>query len=147
MILPWVSFRSPPRFLSKEHLPHILHYQLPWQTKNELKGNQNHTRQKNEGKAHWSRYHDLAQAEEMLSLIRDKEILIDPHPWGLCLQHKIWPLIFKGKGATYSYSSLQAASFDYKGIGEALTTVFALAFSQTSQWNFKYPYRKCQIGL
>lgn len=79
------GLHSPPRFLSKEHLSHILHCWLPWQTKNKLKGNQNHTRQRNEGKAHWSRYHDLAQAEEMPSLIKDREIIIDPHPWGLCL--------------------------------------------------------------
>lgn len=86
------------------------------------------TQHKDKGKAHWSRYHDLAQVEEMLSLTEDKELIIDPHPWGLRLQHKAWQLMFQGEDATDSWSSLQAASLRRKGMGEGSTTTLCFDF-------------------
>lgn len=47
------------------------------------------TQDRYEGKAHWSRDHDLAQVEKMPSFIKDKEIIIDPHTWGLFLEQDL----------------------------------------------------------
>lgn len=134
---------SLPRCLPKEHLSHILHCWLPCQTKNEPKGNHNHTRQRNKGKAYWSRDHDLAQVEEMPSLIKDKEIIIDPYPWGLCLWHKMWQLIFQGKGAV---CFLVNCFLWFEGYGRSFDNHVCADFFSDYLVEFQISYGECQIG-